>query len=213
MSVIRQLLDLRKTGPELLIVTVGVLLALWAESVWQDRDDLLREAELLQDILAELRSNHLIAQEDIAQNKRAMNAATEWADIVLNANERRYDELPALFSTALLDSRYDPNSGVLQSAIATGDIALIKNTGIRFDLVNWSGRAEETAATATALGGALGDLVPVLLAINPTPDLKVNELSAIGTFSSFSAIRNRQLSQLAFELESLINVIEEYAKQ
>lgn len=213
MGTIRRLLDLRTTGPELLIVMAGVLLALWAESVWQDRDDSLREAELLQDILAELRSNRTIAQEDIAQNERAINAAAEWSDIVLNANERRYDELPALFSAAFLDSRYDPNSGVLQSAIATGDIALIKNTEIRFDLVNWSGRAEETAATATAIGAALGDFVPVLLAINPGPALKVNELSAVNSFSAFSAIRNRQLSQLAIELESLINVIEEYATQ
>ena len=129
---------------------------------------------------------------------------------MLTRSESRFSELSEFCSTALLDYRYEPNTGVQQRTITTGDIALKQNNQVGFELVNWSGRVDETAATATAIGDALGSLITTLLAIDPEIDLAVSERMTVSTSSSFSEIRNRQLSELLNELTPVVVSIEKY---
>ena len=144
---------------EMLVIVAGVLIAFSAEAWWEDRSDRVIEAEILADLLEDLRASRDVLLADIEQNEGALEAFTG----VFNyrAAELPADSLVTLTYRAWTSSRFDPVAGVLTSIVSRGQIILIEDADLRRDLASWLNKVEEARLTFEAFYAH--SLIPDLL--------------------------------------------------
>lgn len=128
---------------ELSIIVLGVLIALGAQSAFQEWTDRRDEHEFLLDLLEEFRANESQLQNDIEQTGRAVAAADKW----------RVDDDSDTdsYAASLNPARFDPISGSLRSLIDGGDLRLVRNRQLRAALAGWSDRTQEQVMTSVTV--------------------------------------------------------------
>lgn len=199
----------RKLLAELLVITAGVLIALATDSAWQDRQDRARERELHQALLGELRTNLEILDRDIGQNRLARQQLERWAELMLSQDpETDYADTPQLFAEAQGTARFDPARGVLDGAIATGELALIRSNDFRQGLTGWLSRAEEARLSARSTNAMSPAFTSVFLRYEPGTPMTVSQEAALRGFLALADF-NFQLMDLRSELVSLIELGEQ----
>ena len=77
----------------LVVITVGVLVALWADAAWADRADRLREQEILRDLLEEFRENESRLRDDIETSRESLAAGEAWRDAMMGTAAVSTDSL------------------------------------------------------------------------------------------------------------------------
>jgi hypothetical protein len=138
---------------DLLIVVVGILVALWLESWWQERQDRREERQILSSLGVEFRTNAAEVENRIRTwrntrrnridtHARMGGPSTEEALASLEAVLRRPDALPDDDSNGGFFF-FDPRHGQLTSVINSGKLGLISNRELRAKIADWPTMIED----------------------------------------------------------------------
>jgi hypothetical protein len=136
---------------ELAIIVLGVLIALGAQSAFQEWTDRRDEHEFLLDLLEEFRANESQLQNDIGQTGRAVAAADKWRGNGASSIAVEDDSDADSYAASLNPARFDPISGSLRSLIDGGDLRLVRNRQLRAALAGWSDRTQEQVMTSVTV--------------------------------------------------------------
>lgn len=134
----------RRLFGEFVVVLLGVLLALAAESWWSEREDRRFERELREDMLAEFEANIRILESDLAVNDTSrvrlsfLNGLGE-AELM----ELSPEELTNRLSGYLDWAGFDPEMGIVQALVESGNVGAVNDRILRLHLSRWAGQLEE----------------------------------------------------------------------
>jgi len=192
----------------LTVIVAGVLIALWCDSTWAERQDRTREREILADLLDEFRENEAILVADIDANRRSQAAGRAWAEAMLGDVTVSADSLSSLWGALSGWRRFDPVSGALRSLVDGGELHLIMNQELRRALAGWEDRAEEARITAHyALAGGSA-LTPMVLTLQPGAEHTAGERIAILQAARASGASTGQLVLLRQHILEIISLLE-----
>lgn len=122
---------------ELTVIVVGVLIALFAESAWNDRSDQQEGKAYLSRLSAELKKNLEYLDDDIAWTRQACHS-TESALAEIRKFEAGPD--PALTLRLVVSSATFPSPDyqrvTFDDLIGTGNLSLIESSSLREDIVS-----------------------------------------------------------------------------
>ncbi len=192
----------------LLVIAVGVLVALWADSAWEKRVEAVREQEILGDLLAEFRENEFRLRADIATSRNSRDAARAWSAEMRDGGEMPPDSLSTLWVRTFGWARFDPVTGALRSVLDGGELRLISNQELRQALAGWPDRASEARLSSEGILLTFAGLTPVALAGVPGNLEGAGQRAAVETIEAFAGGPIAQLSSLLEELTAIIELIE-----
>lgn len=183
---------------ELVIVVMGVLIAIsidaWRQGV-QDRRD---ERVLVESLHREFSSNRdqLVSQLEV-YGKRAA-ATQELLDLGVGAERLPADSLNALWRWITRGGSYDPSTGVLSAATASGDIGLIEDLELRSAIAEWPSAVANLANVEQSIGNVImNHMMPWLRSETALPPSGFGELG--WPSGSHQTDTRRLLSSVVFE--------------
>ena len=134
-----------KLAAEFSVIVAGVLVALFAEAWWSERDSRQFEEELINDMADEFEVNVSILNTDLAENDKVIGHLDEI--IAMSTEDLAVltdDEVSKLFEPfGLLFFNFDPAIGISRALVQSGDLAAVESRGLRLALANWSALLEE----------------------------------------------------------------------
>lgn len=136
-----------KFAAEFSVIVTGVLVALFAEAWWSERDSRQFEEELISDMADEFAVNVSILTADMAANDTVIGhidaiIAMSTEDLAVLTD----DETSKLFEPfGLLFADFDPAMGISRALVQSGDLAAVESRRLRLALANWSALLEEKA--------------------------------------------------------------------
>lgn len=135
---------LARTLSEFVVVLLGVFLALAAESWWSEREDRRFERELREDIFLEFEANVRILESDLAVNDTS-NARMNLLNILSDQEllSRPDEELTAQLGGYLNWAGFDPEMGIVQALVESGNVGAVNDRTLRLHLSRWAGLLEE----------------------------------------------------------------------
>ena len=125
---------------DLVVVVVGILVALWLESWWQDLGDRREEQQILEDLREEFAAN---AEEltDRLQTWRIVRQNKIDAHQLMGGpiNDETVSALEEILNRSGAGGRFffDPRHGQLTSVINSGKLGLISNPDLRAMIADW----------------------------------------------------------------------------
>lgn len=129
---------------EFVIVLLGVFLALAAESWWSEREDRRFERELREDMLAEFEVNIRILESDLAVNDTSQVRFGFLSDLsdeeLLGVSS---EELTSRLRGYLDWAGFDPEMGIVQALVESGNLGAVDDRTLRLHLSRWAGQLEE----------------------------------------------------------------------
>ena len=134
----------RRVFGEFIVIVLGVLVALATESWWSEREDRRFERELLEDILAEFETNLRILESDLATNDTSharVSFLAELSDAELLALSS--EELTNRFRGYPNWAGFDPEMGIVQALVESGNVGVVSDRSLRLHLSKWAGLLEE----------------------------------------------------------------------
>lgn len=129
---------------EFAMVLLGVFLALVAESWWSEREDRRFERELREDMLVEFVANIRILESDLAVNDTSrvrfsfLNGLSEEELIAVPS-----EELSSRLGGYLDWAGFDPEMGIVQALVESGNVGAVNDRTLRLLLSRWAGQLEE----------------------------------------------------------------------
>jgi hypothetical protein len=129
---------------DLIVVVVGILAALYLESWWQDRQDRVEEASLLQGL----------RQEFVENREQLVNRISVWSSVQESSLAARQlmgqsvddigaDQIRSSFLSVMAMRFYDPRTGQLSSLISSGKLGLVLNSELRAEIADWPSLIED----------------------------------------------------------------------
>ena len=153
-----------KLAAEFSVIVAGVLVALFAETWWSERDNRQFEEELISDMADEFEVNVSILNADMAENDKVIGHIDEI--IAMSTEDLAVltdDEASKLFEPfGLLFANFDPAMGISRALVQSGDLAAVDSRGLRLALANWSGLLEEKARFSRNAHGIVAQLAGVV---------------------------------------------------
>jgi hypothetical protein len=201
-------LPIGRLAAEFAVIVVGVLVALLAESAWQERGERAREQVILEDLLDEFRENERRLLRDIDLSQASRESAVAWAAVMKGGVQVSSDSVATLWAGALNWGRFDPVTGALRSVVDGGELSLIRNDELRLAVAGWSDRAEEARITAREVLIVMSDQAPFALEIQPGAPLTPGQASAIGIMEDYGGGSLLQLRPLLERLRETIGLLE-----
>lgn len=125
---------------ELGVIVAGVLIALAVDAWWERQQEQKRAEEYLQQLLADFRETERGLRGTIAGDTRTLQRVTSVLDRARTGSFPPADSLE-------LPSGYDyfePLTGTLTALVAGGDLRLLGNDSVRFELIRFSALIEST---------------------------------------------------------------------
>lgn len=133
----------RGTGVEVLVISLGVLLALGADEVRREIDRVSRERVLLQDLKAEFEANLAELKLVGAQHGAAAGSARRLIEVGSGAPAPK-DSVRVWMRTALTSQyRFDARTGTLDAYLSNPEAGLLRNPQLRAALADWPRRVDE----------------------------------------------------------------------
>ena len=122
---------------EIVLVVIGILIAL-AINNWNTNSKLKSEEQtLLKDLQLEVSNNLVSLEEVIAEHRKSHNAAKKIKELSREEfNEMTEKDFRDLFITMDNNWTYDPNNGILNSVISSGQINIISNKELKYLLAS-----------------------------------------------------------------------------
>lgn len=135
--------SLRWLLAELSVVVVGILLAISINAWWQGIQDRHTERDLLQSLAGEFERNEGRLDEQFATY--TLRSASAEALLDLGADIAGVDRsvLNAHWRWVIRGGTYEPSTGVLDAAVASGTIRVIQDHELRVALADWPGQVED----------------------------------------------------------------------
>ena len=132
-------------GLEAVMIVVSILLAFAIDAAWDGREERQREHDLLVTLKADFERNH-----ELLAEARAIHGSYRDAALDFLATSAPGEEIPAgvgVSDATLLGlvswHTYDPAVGSLNSAIASGQLALVRDDRLRVALAGWVDSVED----------------------------------------------------------------------
>lgn len=144
--------QLRWLGAEILVVTIGILLALGLNAWWQSRLDSNRAATYLVQILADIDASITSLEGTIETNK--LNRARMDSLVASFDGTRSGEEMKRL--TRPTTEYATVNTGVIDALIQSGDLRLIRTDSLRTKLMAFSENADGFRALELNIGSQRG---------------------------------------------------------
>jgi hypothetical protein len=168
---------LRWFAAEFFVVVAGILVALAVQSWWNDRSARLAEHALLQRLRAEFVSNRRMYDDAVEAQRSVITTARrvlEWTGPhPSSVDEAEFESLVAALCAEL--PRYRPAVSELQSMLASGQLALIRNDGLRAKLAAWPLAVELVGTSEKYLADmVIREFYPYLLERIPLLNLDVS---------------------------------------
>jgi hypothetical protein len=206
LSSIRQ--NVEKAGSGLLVIAAGVLMALWADSAWENRLEALREQEVLGDLLTEFRENETRLRADIEASLASRAAGRAWSLEMREGGEMSPDSLSSLWVHTFSWARFDPVTGALRSVLDGGELRLISNQQLRQALAGWTDRAFEARLSSEGTSSAFATVAPTVLTAEAGHLTTMGQRAGVATIEAFAGGPIRQLVPLLEELTAIVELIE-----
>jgi hypothetical protein len=125
---------------EFVLIVVGVLVALLAESWWSERQDQRAERQIFVDAITEFQENIEILDTDISQNIAVYEyllGVEAMSDSELMAiSDEEASELLAIRNQN--GAAFDPAMGTIDATVRSGDLRFIADHELRGHLARWS---------------------------------------------------------------------------
>lgn len=200
--------SIRNAVSGFVVIVVGVLVALWADAAWADREDRVREQVILQDLLDEFRENERRLLSDIERSVASGESSLAWAAAMRGEVQVSPDSAASLWSGALNWGRFDPVTGALRSVVDGGELSLIRNDELRLAVAGWSDRAEEARITSREVLIVMSDQAPFALGIEPGAGLTHGQASAVRIMADYGGGSLLQLRPLLERLRDIASMLE-----
>lgn len=149
----------RRVLGELVVIVVGVLIALAADSWWQERGDRGREVGYLRALRAELMETQRRLEESLAIDSVYSLQASSLVEFLRGAGPSSVpaDSIRA-WSQSLAYSPFNSTAASLGALLQTGDINLVRSPGLRAEIAEFSGDLELTEAWLQQTETAIFDM-------------------------------------------------------
>ncbi len=195
------------------MIVLGVFLALAAESWWSEREDRRFERELTEDIVEEFQANLRILEADIAANDTSQ-ARLSYLNDLTDAEVFAIppEELTDRFGGFLEWAGFDPEMGIVQALVESGNVSLVSDRTLRLHLSRWAGLLEERRRfNLQAVDFQNNVVVPALARV--TADLEWTEAerreaqTLLGDLSALHATvvaNQRRLRSVAQEIDAYV---------
>ena len=173
---------------EVFLIVVAVLIAIGLESLWQDHQDRGEERELLEALHEEMEANSVELQRWINLHEMVRSSAANLLETVRAVSPGTEVPVPdTLISDIIRTPTYQPQLSVLETALSSGSIGLLRNVTLRRDLDGWSrGLEEAQEEERKGLQFVESHLIPHLLV---TVDLEAAQESLVEFAAAHSAGR------------------------
>lgn len=140
---------------EVAVVAIGILLALAIDAWWKDFGDRRSEQILLRALHEEFGANQKLIEDNIDVSRRRMSAASALLSFRSDSGEADREILNSHWQWVMRGAIYSPSSAVLESAVSSGQISVLRDSELRVLLANWPGRL----AVLTNVNTYLTDLI------------------------------------------------------
>jgi hypothetical protein len=129
----------KRLAAELAVIVVGVLIALGADSWWEQRQEGRRAEAYLEQLLVDFRATERAIQQAIAGDTRKFESAGLVVDRATRGQMPPADslELPTGYH------EFSPLTGTLTALVQGGDLRLIDNDTLRYKLVAYASAIDE----------------------------------------------------------------------
>jgi hypothetical protein len=127
---------------ELLIVIVGILMAISIDAWWSGIGDRRAEQVLLLSLSEEFEENERALATQFDPYERRSASAETLLRLGPEATDLSTDSLTSLWRWITRGGSYDPATGVLDAAMSSGDITLIRDPALRATLAGWPGKVD-----------------------------------------------------------------------
>ena len=128
---------------EFLIVIVGILMAISIDAWWSERGDRRDEQVLLRSLSEEFEQNERALATQFEPYERRLASAETLLRLGPEATDISADSLTSLWRWITRGGSYDPSTGVLDAAMSSGDITLIRDPALRAILAGWSSSVDD----------------------------------------------------------------------
>lgn len=127
------------------VVIVGsILLAFGIDAFWDEWQGRRQERALLRGLADEFENNRGSLDYLIALHERIDSAAIGILDLIADASDGQLVLVPdSMLAMVAVGGTYQPPQGVLQSAISSGDLSLIRGRDVQVALSEWPREVEE----------------------------------------------------------------------
>jgi hypothetical protein len=132
---------------EVILIVVGVLTALAVDAWWDRRKDEATERAYLQQLLRDVEANESALDAVIAAHTNGINGATRLASAFDAPGALpSCDALAEMLETALMWAPLQLRTGTYSALLATGDIRLIRDDGLRSEVIQYAGLVDVVTA-------------------------------------------------------------------
>ncbi len=136
----------KRIAAEGVAIVVSILLAFAIDAAWDASRERAEERQALSGLREEFRENLDLLEINLRAHRSTLSAATTLLAISDGGPQPAPDSTAVLLRRVFIDAfSYNPSVGVLQGLIASGDLGLIRDPGLRNLLASWPGQLEENA--------------------------------------------------------------------
>ena len=123
---------------EILLVVFGILIALQINN-WNEGRKLIHEEEfIIQELINEFDKNLTLIQRDYRGNKGTLGATNDLMEMFLvETEDLSINHLDSLLVTILMNTSFDPSTGVVEEIISTGRLSVLRDDSLRYLITQW----------------------------------------------------------------------------
>ena len=181
----------------------SILLAFAIDAWWDEIGDQRSERVLLEALDAEFKKNQELLDEQIGVYQRRTSAASALLSLGSGATNPEPDILNSHWRWVIRGGTYDPSTGVLDAAVSSGNITVIRDSELRVALANWPALVEDLNDVENLVTNLVfNQLVPWIRLQTALPD---------GSFAEFGIPEAR--SETDFDLLSSSIVMENFLRE
>ncbi|PNQ73745.1 hypothetical protein C1T31_05265 [Hanstruepera neustonica] len=129
---------------EIILVVIGILIALQINTWNQEHNNRKFEKEMMASIHSEFKNNLTKIKTSIVQYDKTEQAIRFlMSKIKASSEELKTENIDSLLAAAVDVYEYHPTQNILTEILSTGNLNLIKNDSLKYQLLHWSGEFNE----------------------------------------------------------------------
>ena len=151
-------------------------MAISIDAWWKEIGDRQTEQALLHALSGEFKANRELLTRQIEVNRSRTSAASTLLDVKANSSQLEAELLNSHWKWVIRGGTYFPSSGVLQSAVSSGNISVLTDPELQVLLANWPGRVNVMVDVQNRVTNLIFDqMVPWMRTQTALPDYSFGE--------------------------------------
>ncbi len=188
---------------ELMVVVLGILMAISIDAWWNEIGDRRSEQALLQALGDEFEKNQELLNRRFDIYHRRSSAASALLSLGPDATNLEPDLLNSHWRWVIRGGTYNPSTGVLDAAVSSGNITVLRDPDLRLALARWPGHVKSLANVENRIDNLIFDqMVPWIRLQTALPDDSFGETGI-----------PKASSEIDFDLLSSSTVIENFLRE